>query len=174
MPPLFQRCVAWKRQAIPILRKPRTRQSARLNVKQNQSTAIRLKGTQSKSAGTDESDRRFCISANNYLAFSLLAAALPFLCSFGRLWDRQSDAARHRLQNLWLFPGCRQIVYQRAARPFREDQFMRVLVQVHMHEITQCYLCRGYKVRQRIDQKPLDGSFQVTGAVLEVQTFFQK
>src|SRR5205809_2311473 len=61
---------------------------------------------------------------------------------------------------------------QRTAGLLREGQL--VTVEADLHQITETYLSGSYEIRQRVDQKALDGTFQVSRAVLVIDTFLQQ
>src|SRR5439155_26622509 len=59
----------------------------------------------------------------------------------------------------------------RSSSFLREGQFAARRREIDLDDVAQADLAGGDQVRNRIDQVPFDGAFQMTCAVLQVRTF---
>src|SRR5262249_45920467 len=66
------------------------------------------------------------------------------------------------------------LVDQRAAGVFRKDEFADLVRIIDYQQVAHPHLIGRDEVRQRIDQKALDGAFQVPGAVFEINPLFEQ
>src|ERR1044072_1074877 len=79
-------------------------------------------------------------------AFALLSAALALLRRF-RLGNGQANTTRQRLLDFrFILLGRRQVVNERTAGTLREDQLVRVFIEINVDKIAKPNLPGGYQV----------------------------